>query len=45
VSNFSTEKETWKNEPEVKIGLPAIRDEILDDPFVGIIVRRLKEKE
>lgn len=42
---FIVEKGTWSNEPGFKIGLPAIRDEILDDPFIGILLKHLKEKE
>ena len=39
------EKGIWSNEIGFKIGLPAIRDEILDDPFIGILLKYLKEKE
>jgi hypothetical protein len=42
---FTIEKVNWVNDSQVKIGLPAVREEILEDPFIGIIVKQLKEKE
>lgn len=42
---FTIEKVSWVNDPQVKIGLPAVREEILEDPYIGIIVKQLKEKE
>jgi hypothetical protein len=42
---FTIEKVNWSKNSEVKIGLPAVREEILEDPFLGIIVKQLKKKE
>ena len=42
---LTIEQINWGNDPQVKIGLPAVRDEIFDDPFVGIILKQMKEKE
>lgn len=42
---YTIEKVNWNEGPQVKIGLPAVRDEIFEDPFVGIILKQMKEKE